>query len=198
MNVTVLAKRDIMDGQKSTRRCQFPARVYPELTRAMQPFSRCDSLPISPPSNVINLHNGLPPRRQLLRGRSRQGTVPILPPLFPHAHTLQKALHSFWGLGEQTSTRIMAKFTIHKLAKVGSLAPRTVTSLTAELSQLTLESDAKAVVTKNIHRLKDMGTWRGRRHAAQLPVRGQRTRCQTATATRFNRLNRFEMNSRSK
>lgn len=73
---------------------------------------------------------------------------------------------------------------------MGALAPKTVTSLTAELGQMTLESDARKVVQDNIKRLKDMGTYRGRRHAMGLPVRGQRTRTQTATANKLNRVNR--------
>lgn len=84
----------------------------------------------------------------------------------------------------------MAKYSIHKLAKVGSLAPRTVTSLTAELGQMTVGSDARKVVQDNIKRLKDMGTYRGRRHAMGLPVRGQRTRNQTSTANKLNRVDR--------
>lgn len=84
----------------------------------------------------------------------------------------------------------MAKYSIHQLAKVGSLAPRTVTSLTAELGQMTLGTDAKRVVQENIKRMKDMGSYRGRRHAMGLPVRGQRTRTQTATANKLNRIDR--------
>lgn len=84
----------------------------------------------------------------------------------------------------------MAKYSIHNLAKVGSLAPRTVTSLTAELSQMTLETDARKVVKDNIRRLKDIGTYRGRRHAMGLPVRGQKTQTQTTNARKFNRVER--------
>lgn len=84
----------------------------------------------------------------------------------------------------------MAKYTIYRLAKVGSLAPKTVTSLTAELSQMTLDSDAKKIMQDNIRRLKDIGSLRGRRHAMGMPVRGQRTRTQTATAKKLNRLDR--------
>lgn len=84
----------------------------------------------------------------------------------------------------------MAKYSIHKLAKVGALAPKTVTSLTAELSQMTLDSDAKKVMQDNIRRLKDIGSYRGRRHAMGMPVRGQRTRTQTSTANKLNRLDR--------
>lgn len=84
----------------------------------------------------------------------------------------------------------MAKYSIHKLAKIGSLSPKTVTSLTAELSQMTIETDARRIVQENIRRMKDIGSYRGRRHALGLPVRGQRTRTQTATAKKLNRLDR--------
>jgi hypothetical protein len=72
----------------------------------------------------------------------------------------------------------MAKFHIHPWAKVGSLKNATVLELTAELSNMKIENDLRREVQENIRRLKDMGTYRGRRHAMGLPVRGQRTRTQ--------------------
>jgi small subunit ribosomal protein S13 len=39
-----------------------------------------------------------------------------------------------------------------------------------------VEGDLHRQVTNNIKRLKDIGTYRGLRHKANLPVRGQRTR----------------------
>ncbi len=102
----------------------------------------------------------------------------------------QKALESFYGLGPTVSIRIMSKYSIHQLAKVGALSARTVTALTAELSQMTIENDARRVIQENIRRLKDMGTLRGRRHAMNLPVRGQRTRNQIYTARKLNRVER--------
>ncbi|KAG5972759.1 hypothetical protein E4U58_006150 [Claviceps cyperi] len=107
---------------------------------------------------------------------------------FNEAKLVKKALESFYALGPAMSARIMAKFSIYKLAKVGSLPPRTVTSLTAELSQMTLGNDAKKIVQDNIRRLRDCGAYRGRRHALGMPVRGQRTRTQTATANKLNRV----------
>jgi ribosomal protein S13 len=81
----------------------------------------------------------------------------------------------------------MAKFHIHPWAKVGSLKNATVMDLTAELSNMKIENDLRREVQDNIRRLKDMGTYRGRRHAMGLPVRGQRTRTQvTATPPRGN------------
>jgi small subunit ribosomal protein S13 len=84
----------------------------------------------------------------------------------------------------------MAKYSIFPLAKVGSLSAKTATAITAELSTMTIDADARKLLQDNIKRLKDMGTWRGRRHAMGLPVRGQRTRSQIQTARKLNKLER--------
>jgi small subunit ribosomal protein S13 len=76
----------------------------------------------------------------------------------------------------------MARFHIHPWAKVGSLKNATVMDLTAELSNMKIENDLRREVQGNIRRLRDMGTYRGRRHAMGLPVRGQRTRTQVGIA----------------
>jgi small subunit ribosomal protein S13 len=69
---------------------------------------------------------------------------------------------------------------------MGTLPAKTVTALTAELSTMTIDNDARRVVQDNIKRLRDMGTYRGRRHAMGLPVRGQNTRNQISTARKLN------------
>jgi small subunit ribosomal protein S13 len=73
---------------------------------------------------------------------------------------------------------------------MGALPPKILTALTAELSTMTIESDARKLVQDNIKRLRDMGTYRGRRHAMGLPVRGQRTRNQIESAKRLNMIER--------
>ena len=45
----------------------------------------------------------------------------------------------------------------------------------------TVEGDLQRLVTNNIKRLKDVNTYRGLRHKAGLPVRGQRTRTNART-----------------
>jgi hypothetical protein len=74
----------------------------------------------------------------------------------------------------------MARFHIHPWAKVGSLKNSTVMDLTAELTTMKIENDLRREVQENIRRLKDMGSYRGRRHAMGLPVRGQNTRTQVS------------------
>lgn len=79
----------------------------------------------------------------------------------------------------------MARFHIHLTAKVGSLTNKQALDLTAELSNMTIENDLQRQLRDNIKRLRDMGSYRGRRHALGLPVRGQRTRTQVRLDNAF-------------
>jgi len=72
----------------------------------------------------------------------------------------------------------MAQHHVHPTATLGSLQQSQLDGITATLSELVIENDLRRRVIKNINRLRDMGTYRGRRHAMGLPVRGQRTRTQ--------------------
>ncbi|EFE32179.1 uncharacterized protein ARB_01070 [Trichophyton benhamiae CBS 112371] len=72
----------------------------------------------------------------------------------------------------------MARFHIHPTSTVGELATRQVLDLTGALSNMKIENDLKREILDNIKRLKTTGTYRGRRHALNLPVRGQNTRSQ--------------------
>ncbi|XP_014554443.1 hypothetical protein COCVIDRAFT_28482 [Bipolaris victoriae FI3] len=109
---------------------------------------------------------------------------------FTEATLVKRSLQSFYGIGPSVSQRIMAKFHIHPWAKVGSLKNATVMDLTAELANMKIENDLRRQVQDDIRRLRDMGTYRGRRHAMGLPVRGQKTRTQIATARRLNKIER--------
>lgn len=85
---------------------------------------------------------------------------------------------------------MLAKHCVHPRTKMGALPQRTITALTAELSVMTIENDARKIVQDNIKRLRDIGTYRGRRHAMGLPVRGQRTRNQIENARKLNQVER--------
>lgn len=74
--------------------------------------------------------------------------------------------------------RLLAQHHIHPQARLGELPGPTLTALTASLSQLVIENDLRRKQVDDITRLRDMGSYRGRRHAMGLPVRGQRTRTQ--------------------
>jgi ribosomal protein S13 len=94
----------------------------------------------------------------------------------------------------------MARFHIQPWAKVGTLQNSTVLDLTAELSEMKIENDLRREVQDNIKRLRDMGAYRGRRHAMGLPVRGQRTRSQVRKLTlkmRYRRLTEVDYNGKT-
>lgn len=74
----------------------------------------------------------------------------------------------------------MARFHIHKTARIRELSDQQINNMAGELSTMTLENDARRQLQDNIKRLRDMGSYRGRRHAMGLPVRGQRTRTQVS------------------
>ncbi|KAF2863673.1 ribosomal protein S13 [Piedraia hortae CBS 480.64] len=109
---------------------------------------------------------------------------------FTDPQPVVRALTSFYGIGSHTCTRIMAKFSIHQTAKIGQLNLRQVDGLASELSKMTLENDLRRKLVENITRLRDMGSYRGRRHAMGLPVRGQGTRTNAKTAKKLNRVER--------
>jgi small subunit ribosomal protein S13 len=102
------------------------------------------------------------------------------------SNLLQRSLETFYGIGPNVSQRVMARFHIHPWAKVGALKNSTVLELTAELTTMKIENELRKEVQENIRRLKDMGTYRGRRHAMGLPVRGQKTRTQVRSLVRMD------------
>ncbi|KAJ5915169.1 hypothetical protein N7454_011281 [Penicillium verhagenii] len=102
----------------------------------------------------------------------------------------QKSLGTFFGIGDNTSSRLLARFNIHPTCRVGELANKQVLDLTAVLSDMKIENDLRREVLNDIKRLKETGTYRGRRHALGLPVRGQRTRTQIKTPVKLNRMER--------
>lgn len=50
---------------------------------------------------------------------------------------------------------------------------------------MTLDNDLRRQLQQNISRLRDMGTYRGRRHAMGLPARGQNTRTQVSGVAKW-------------
>ncbi|KAH9844460.1 37S ribosomal protein subunit sws2, mitochondrial [Teratosphaeria destructans] len=79
---------------------------------------------------------------------------------FIESSLVTRALKSFYGIGPDVCTKLMAKFHIHKTARVGQLATRQIDDLAQELSTMTLENDLRRQLVDNIQRLRDMGTYR--------------------------------------
>jgi small subunit ribosomal protein S13 len=92
------------------------------------------------------------------------------------------ALMAIYGIGPTTAAKIVRACNISNNPKVKELTDDEVERLRSYIDKNSVvESDARLAVTRNIKRLRDIGAYRGLRHSANLPVRGQRTRTNART-----------------
>ena len=108
----------------------------------------------------------------------------------PDQKKVKYALLSFYGISHFTSSRILAALSINEHATMASLSEAQMNALGQHLTTLTIENDLKRRMQGDIAHLRNTGTYRGRRHAMGLPVRGQNTQNNHKTARKLNRVER--------
>ncbi len=92
------------------------------------------------------------------------------------------ALTAIYGLGRSRSAMLLATAKIDPATRVGQLTQAEEAKLRELVEkQSVVEGDLRREITSNIRRLKDIGAYRGVRHARKLPVRGQRTKTNART-----------------
>ena len=69
-------------------------------------------------------------------------------------------------------------------------APRLEKGKGDTLREIKIETDLRKEMRENIAHHQAIGTYRGRRHAMGLPVRGQQTQTNSMTARKLNRIER--------
>ncbi len=100
----------------------------------------------------------------------------------PENKRIAIAITYIYGVGDALSKKILADTKIDPEKKAKDLSAEEVNALKESIEKMTkIEGDLRRQVMINIKRLKDIGTWRGTRHAKRLPVRGQRTKTNTRT-----------------
>jgi len=95
-------------------------------------------------------------------------------------HTVISLTYIF-GIGNTTAKSICAAVGVNPTTKVKDLGEELLDALRNEVAKRSTEGDLRREISMNIKRLMDLGTWRGKRHRAGLPVRGQRTRTNART-----------------
>ncbi len=87
------------------------------------------------------------------------------------------ALTYIHGIGRTTAFKICEKLGIDLQSRMGQLDEDTLNLIRTEIDsgEMLIEGDLRREVSMNIKRLMDMKCYRGLRHRAGLPVRGQRT-----------------------
>lgn len=100
----------------------------------------------------------------------------------PSEKQVQIALTYVYGIGPKTSRDILDAAKIEPTVRVKQLTEDEISRIQNTIdSTYTVEGDLQRIVTTNIKRLKDIGAYRGLRHKASLPSRGQRTRTNART-----------------
>jgi len=100
----------------------------------------------------------------------------------PEEKRIDIALTHIYGIGRSNVKRILSMAKIDESKKTGSLSEEEVNRLQKSIeSNVKVEGDLRQEIGGNIRRLKQISSYRGKRHAAGLPVRGQRTRSNART-----------------
>ena len=92
------------------------------------------------------------------------------------------ALTYVYGVGPTTAKTILKQANVDENIRTKDLTEDQVKTIRDLLEKgRRLEGDLKRDVLANVKRLKEIGAYRGTRHARHLPVRGQRTKTNSRT-----------------
>ena len=100
----------------------------------------------------------------------------------PRDKRVEIGLTYIYGIGLSRSQAILQKTGVNPDIRVRDLTDSDVSKLRDSVeNDYQVEGDLRRWEGLNIKRLMDIGCYRGRRHRAGLPVRGQRTRTNART-----------------
>ncbi|MBI4458135.1 30S ribosomal protein S13 [Candidatus Uhrbacteria bacterium] len=95
---------------------------------------------------------------------------------------IQVAITYVYGIGDSRALAILEKLKINKDTRANDLVEADVNRLRDEIEKnFKVEGELRREVMANIKRLKEIGSYRGMRHAKGLPARGQRTKTNSRT-----------------
>ncbi len=95
----------------------------------------------------------------------------------PDAKQVHVALTYVYGIGPHSSAEILKQAKIDPTVRVKNLTDNEITRIQEAINEkFTVEGELQRIVSGNIKRLKEINAYRGIRHKANLPTKGQRTR----------------------
>lgn len=100
----------------------------------------------------------------------------------PEQKKVAYALQALYGVGLTRSQEVCVQANVDPDKRARDLTTDEVNRIQRVLDQYELEGDLRRLVNDSIDRLKRVRAYRGLRHAAKLPARGQRTRTNSRTA----------------
>lgn len=99
----------------------------------------------------------------------------------PDNKRIDMGLTTVYGIGRSRAKKILDEAKIDHAKKSKDLSTDEENSIRKVIESFTIEGNLKREVSANIKRLKDIGSYRGSRHAKRLPTRGQRTKTNSRT-----------------
>ena len=100
----------------------------------------------------------------------------------PNSKRIDIALTYLYGIGRSNVKGLLEKANVKEAIKVAKLQEDEINRIQKIIDkEYKVEGDLRIEVADNIKRLKEIGSYRGLRHAKNLPVRGQRTRVNART-----------------
>lgn len=95
---------------------------------------------------------------------------------------IEVALTYIYGIGRSRAVAILEKCGVNPDTRVNDLIEVDVNRLREQIEKHhRVEGELRRDIQANIKRLKEIGSYRGSRHAKGLPVRGQRTKTNSRT-----------------
>jgi len=100
----------------------------------------------------------------------------------PNSKRIDIALTYIYGIGRVNVAPILKDAQIDPIKRVNTLTDEEASRIAKIIEKnYIVEGDLRKSVSDNIKRLRDIGSYRGMRHARNLPARGQRTRSNART-----------------
>jgi small subunit ribosomal protein S13 len=101
----------------------------------------------------------------------------------PDQKRIEVALTYVYGIGPTLSKKILTESKIDLNKRVKDLTETDFAAIRGKITELELpvEGELKRMVSQNVRRLQEIQSYRGMRHRAGLPARGQRTRSNART-----------------
>jgi small subunit ribosomal protein S13 len=100
----------------------------------------------------------------------------------PNEKQIWVALTYVYGIGPKSAEQILETAKVERTVRVKDLTDSEVASIQEVINnKFTVEGELQRIVSGNIKRLKDINAYRGLRHKANLPSRGQRTKTNART-----------------
>ena len=99
----------------------------------------------------------------------------------PEEKKIKISLTYIYGIGRHNVLPILKEANVDPEKRAKQLTGEEVGRLQKAVETFPIEGVLRKMVSENIKRLRQIGSYRGSRHAANLPVRGQRTRSNART-----------------